>query len=73
MVMTGETREMQESAAPAKVPKASMRALRKGRLCRTTEELTTKTTVKVVFSYPFFDERSKKQWNFSKACLKKAH
>ena len=36
-----------------------------------TEELTTKTTVKVVFSYPFFDERSKKQWNFSKPCLEK--
>ena len=72
MVMTGETREMQESAAPAKVPKALMRALRKGRLCRTTEELTTKEQSKVVFSYPFYG-KEQKQWNFSKACLKKAH
>ena len=40
---------------------------------RFPEELTTETTVKVVFSYPFFDERSKKQWNFSNPFLKRAH
>nr|DAV87396.1 MAG TPA: hypothetical protein [Caudoviricetes sp.] len=59
---------------PTKIPEIPIRALRKrGAFVVQSKNEPPRIQSKVVFSYPFFDERSKKQWNFSKAFLKRAH